>query len=190
MKKAEKVVRVGLDLDGVIARHSLGGFWVKVRKIKEKFLKRLRSPSYYYPKTIVEMNAWKIINWLRIPDKDGIKLIEQMRNNGYKFYLITGRFKFNYPLTIKWLKKYELFGFFEEVLVNTQDKDPIKFKLEMINKKKINCFVDDDLEVLSSFNKENLKLFWVVPGHRNGDENNHKHIISCSSLSDSLMKME
>jgi len=34
--------RIGLDLDGVVARHSLRGFWIRLRLLKEKFLKKMK----------------------------------------------------------------------------------------------------------------------------------------------------
>ena len=186
----KKEIRVGLDLDGVIAGHSLGGFWVRVRKFKERFLKKLHNRSYFYPKTFLEMTAWKVINWLRIPDREGVRQIATMEKEGYKFYLITGRFKFNYPSTIRWLKKYKIYDLFEKTLVNIEDQDPIKFKQTAIKREKISCFVDDDLEVLSSFTDEKLKLFWVVPGHRNGNENGHKHIVSCQNFYSALRTLQ
>lgn len=184
--------RVGLDLDGVIAKHALGGFWVRVRKIKEKFLKKLHTRAYYYPKSSFEKNTWKIINWLRLPDKEAMQLIKKLKDNGLKFYLITGRFNFNYPLTIKWLKKYKLFELFEKVHVNVEDIDPTKFKAGKIKSEKINFFVDDDLEVLSNLNGNgnSARLFWVVPKHRNGNENSLNGITTCYDLSDALRKME
>lgn len=186
----QKELKIGLDLDGVIAKHSLGGFWVRLRKIKEKFLKKIHNHSYFYPKTVLEINAWKIINWLRIPDKDGVKQIIRMKKEGWKFFLITGRFNFNNFLTVKWLKKYHLYDLFDKVLVNVGDEDPILFKSKQINKNKIDFFADDDLEVLHSFKTDCAKLYWVVPGHRNGNENGHKQITSCASLYEALVKMD
>ena len=190
-------VRIGCDLDGVVARHSLGGFWVKVRRLKEKLLKKAHSPKYYYPKSIFEKEAWKVINWLRVPDKEGVSLLRSIKlcllrerqKDGQLFFLITGRFEFNYPTTIKWLEKYKLSSLFEEVLVNIKDQDPIEFKVKEVGDQKITHFIDDDLEVLLALRKTGAKLYWVVPGHKDGKENHDSGIINCQNLKEALEKI-
>lgn len=187
--KKKTTIKIGLDLDGIVAKHSLGGFWVKVRLLKEKLLKKLHPESYYYPRTFLEKEAWKMINWLRIPDKEGINLLKKLKRKNLKFYLITGRFNFNYPSTIRWLKKYQLWPLFEKVLVNVDDRDPTEFKVDLVKKESINYFVDDDLEVLVALQKTPAKLFWVVPGHREGAENHGKRIVTCQSFVEALERM-
>lgn len=184
-----KKIRVGLDLDGVVAKHSLGGFWVKVRIIKEAILKGANSKKYYFPKTKLEQLAWMAINWCRVPDKKGIDLLKSLSEKKFRFFLISSRLRFNYPSTIKWLKKYGLLNLFEKVLLNTKDENPIYFKVEKIESEKIDFFVDDDLEVLIALCQTKAKLFWVVPEHRNGNENHEKKITACSSYKEALEKI-
>lgn len=190
MSREEKnKIRIGCDLDGVVARHSLGGLWVKIRILKEKILKKAKDKDYYYPKTELERTAWKLINWLRVPDEDGLNLFQKLKNENFDFYLITSRLKFNYSSTIKWLKKYKIFSLFEEVLVNVADENPVEFKLKAVEKNEINYFIDDDLEVLIKLCQTKAKLFWVVPGHRNGAENQQNQIETCSTFSEALKKI-
>lgn len=187
--KKIKEIRVGLDLDGVVAKHSLGGLWVKVRMIKEAVLKSSHSKKYFFPKTKLEQLAWVIINWYRVPDKKGINLLKSLGQKNFRFYLISSRLKFNYPSTIKWLKRYELFDLFEKIFLNTKDENPICFKVEKVESEKIDFFVDDDLEVLIALCQTKAKLFWVVPGHRNGDENHENKIVNCDSYKEALEKI-
>lgn len=182
-------IKIGCDLDGVVARHILGGIFVKIRVFKEKFLKKIHSKSYYYPQTKIEELAWIIINWWRVPDKEGVKLLKKFHSQGFYLFLITSRFKFNYPSTTKWLKKFSLFPLFTKVLVNVFDEDPINFKIKMVGQEKLDYFIDDDLEVLNALCQTEAKLYWVVPGHRNGDENGTQRIHNCQSLSDALTKI-
>ncbi|MGB9637467.1 MAG: hypothetical protein ACPLY7_01575 [Microgenomates group bacterium] len=188
MKKKNEI-RVGVDLDGVVAKHSFGGLWVKLRVGKEKFLKKVGSRTYYYPKTKIEQFTWLIINWSRVPDKEGLSLLKFLKKSGFRFYLISSRLNFNCPSTIKWLKKYKLIPLFEEVFLNNQDQNPISFKREKVKEKRIDYFVDDDLEVLEALCVTGAKLFWVVPGHRNGDENHHGKIQNCQSFKEALEKI-
>lgn len=182
-----KKIKIAFDLDGVVARHSLGGIWVKIRLLKEKILKKVHTKEYYYPKTGIEKAAWKVINYLRLPNKEGIDKIRKMRRqNKFSFYLVTSRFKFNYPSTIRWLKKYRLLPLFEKVLVNVEDQDPIKFKLIVVKREGLNYFIDDDLEVLRTLCQTPAKLLWMVPRHRTKKENNSYQIKTCQSLAEAL----
>lgn len=184
-----KEIRVGLDLDGVIARHSLGGFWVKIRIIKEAILKGTHSKEYYFPKTKLEQLAWIAINWYRVPDRRGIGLLKSLSGKKFCFFLISGRLKFNYSSTMKWLNKYKLLNLFKKVFLNTKDENPTYFKAEKIKGEKIDFFIDDDLEVLIALCQTEAKLFWVVPGHRNGDENHENKITNCGSYKEALEKI-
>jgi len=187
--KRKREIRVGVDLDGVVAKQSFGGFWIKLRILKEKFLKKIDSQTYYYPKTKLEQLAWLLINWYRVPDNDGLFLLKSLENRGFCFYLISSRLNFNCPSTIRWLEKYKLIPFFKEVLLNYQDQNPIAFKQEKVRDKKIDFFVDDDLEVLEALCSTDAKLFWVVPGHRQGKENHQGKIKNCQSLKEALEKI-
>lgn len=182
-------IKIGCDLDGVVAKHSLGGLWVKIRILKERILKKVKDKDYYYPKTELERFVWKVINWLRVPDKEGIDLLKKLKNENFSFYLATSRLKFNYPSTIKWLKKQNLLLIFKDVLVNVQDENPVEFKVKAVEKEKMDYFIDDDLEVLTQLCRTKAKLYWVVPGHRNGDENNENRITTCASFTEALKKI-
>lgn len=189
MESKGNKIRIGCDLDGVVAKHSLSGFWVKVRLLKEKLLKKTHTKEYYYPQTKIEQIAWVVINWLRIPDNKGVARLKDLRDKGCHFFLITSRFKFNDPSTQKWLKKYRLSSLFDKVIVNVQDKPPIDFKTDAITREKIDCFIDDDLEVLLALEKTRAKLYWVVPGHRSHLENHRQKIFSCHSFAEALQKI-
>jgi len=183
-----KVIRVGVDLDGVIAQHSLGGFWFKLRKFKERVLRRTHSPSYYFPETFVERNAWIIIDWLRQPFKERNLLLSLAKDKKIKFYLITGRFKFLERLTIKWLKRNKLFNCFEKVLINTDNLEPTKFKAQKINQLDLNFFIDDDLDTILALKKKTpAKLYWLMAVENK--EINDSRVIPARSLVEALKQI-
>lgn len=188
---SQEVPRIGVDLDGVIARHSLGGFWVVLRKVKERILKTTHSQKWYYPNTFLEKLAWRIINWLRVPfaDKGGF-FASLAKENKARFYLVTSRFKFLEKSTADWLKKYHLDKYFAEVLINNKDIDPLIFKAKTINDRGLDFFIDDDLDVIDYLKKNtNAKLFWVVPGHKDKKDNNHHDVESGDDFTDTLRKI-
>lgn len=187
----QKIIKIGVDLDGVVARHSLGGFWVVLRKLKERILKTTQSANWYYPNTFLEKLAWRIINWLRIPftDKDSF-FASLATDQKAEFYLVTSRFKFLENLTQGWLKKHGLDGHFAQVLINRQDSDPLIFKAKIINEHKLDFFIDDDLDVIDYLKKNTkAKLFWVVPGHKDKKDNNHHDVESGADFTDTLRKL-
>lgn len=187
----KKIIRIATDLDGVIATHSLKGFWVNLRILKEKILRKIHSPAYYYPSTIIEKSAWKVINWLRKPFSDGDGLFPQLaEKKDVQFYLVTGRFRFLEKQTKDWLKEHHLKEFFHKILVNVDDIDPIVFKAKIIKKFNLDYFIDDDLGVLNYLKKHTkAKLYWIVPGPHRKSENSDNQIENCNGFLDALRKI-
>lgn len=189
MKQA--IPQIGVDLDGVVARHSLGGFWVVLRKLKERMLKTTHSQKWYYPSTFLEKFAWKIINQLRVPFTDKNNFLAFLaRENKAEFYLVTSRFEFLENLTQNWLKKYHLDQYFTKILINNKDINPLIFKAKTINDRALDFFIDDDLEVIDYLKKNTkTKLFWVIPGHKNKRDNNHHDVESGDDFIDTLKRL-
>ena len=153
-------IKVGFDLDGVIAQHTLGGFWFRLRKLKEKILKKTDGKEYYYPKSFLEKAAWLIIDWCRPPLKEKKVFCALVKDKKFQFFLITGRFKFLDKLTRKWLKKHQLTDCFEQIFVNVKNKDPRKFKNQKIQELNLDYFIDDEKETVRFLRKRVLtKIF-------------------------------
>ena len=146
-------------MDGVIARHTLGGFWFRARRLKEKILKKSHDQAYY-PKNPLEKIAWLVIDWCRPALKEKKEFCSLAKEGKFKFYLITGRFRFLEKLTRQWLKKHGLADCFQEIVINVQDQDPMKFKLAKIKRLKLDCFIDDEKEVVSFLRQQtSAKIF-------------------------------
>ena len=69
-------IRIGFDLDGVIAAHPFGGLFLALRKWKERWLFKSHNSRYYYPDTALEKHIWKLINGFRPPTKKARELLE------------------------------------------------------------------------------------------------------------------
>lgn len=152
--------RIGFDLDGVIAQHVLAGFWFKLRKLKEKILRKSHDQTYYYPKSSLERLAWRFIDWGRPPLQEKKEFCRLAKKRNFEFYLITGRFRFLEKLTRQWLKKYGLADCFQEIVINVQDQDPMKFKLAKIKSLKLDYFIDDEEEVVNFLRQQtSAKIF-------------------------------
>jgi uncharacterized HAD superfamily protein len=187
MVAKSKIIKIGFDLDGVVARHAMGGFWVWARKFKEKVFKKAKLRNYYYPGRI-ERYGWTWINKRRKPFVDEGGLLKAMSSDeNKKLYLVTSRLKFLEEMTIEWLKEYSLLSCFEEILTNVDDVDPFVFKARAIKTLSLDIFIDDDLEIINFLKKKTRsKLFWVVPRYRNRKENRDRKVIPCGSLAEAL----
>lgn len=187
----KKPIRIGLDLDGVLAQHALGGLWIWLRKFKEKILKSARFSSYYYPTNFLEKRAWIIIDDAKRPFKDKNDFFASLaKKRGIQLYLVTGRFKFLEKLTENWLAKYRLITYFHQVLINTNDIDPDVFKAEIINDLDLDFFVDDDLELINFLKKRTrARFYWIVPSHKKKSDNNDGRIENCQNVLEALRKI-
>lgn len=184
------IIKIGVDLDGVIARHDLGGFWIWLRKLKEE-IKKKHVINYYYPSNYFERIAWKVINNRRKLFVDHDNIFRKLsQHNEFHFYLITGRFKFLEELTLSWLEKHNLISYFRKVIINLKDIDPSIFKTRQINKLSLDYFIDDDLDTLNLLKKKTkTKLFWVVPKHKDKNQNNDSGVISSKDFTEALSEL-
>lgn len=185
-------LKVGVDMDGVIARHDFGETWFRLRKLKEKLFKKTHLYNYYYPSSYFERLAWKEINKRRMPFIDNDALFQKLVNrNKIQFFLITGRFKFLEQLTFDWLKKHELNNYFNKIMINTEDIEPQLFKSKAIRDLKINCFIDDDLETIRYLrSKTKAHLFWIVPNYQDKNEKKDNRITACNEFSETLKRID
>jgi len=181
-------IRIGFDLDGVIAQHSLDGLWVQLRKIKEKILKKKHSSCYYYPSMWLEKRAWMLIDSRKRPFVDEKNTFNSLaKKRELQFFLVTGRFQFLEKLTRKWLTKHDLINNFRQLFINIEDIDPIIFKTRAINNLKLDFFIDDDLETINVLKKKTkAKFFWIVPPHKSESENNDNRVKSCTRILEAL----
>lgn len=158
-----KVIKVGLDLDGVLAEHPLGGVFFYIRQAKEKILKKVKEKKYYYPGTRLERTSWVLINSIRRPNRKGMTVLKSLVDEGkIEAYVITSRFKFLEQMTFRWLKFFKIFDKLKAVYVNSDDKFPNEFKAKTINDLGIEIYIDDDYEAIDFLSKSTkARLFWL-----------------------------
>ncbi|MDD3679396.1 MAG: hypothetical protein PHX72_00860 [Candidatus Shapirobacteria bacterium] len=187
-----KIIKIGFDLDGVLARHYLDRFWFRMRKKKEKKIIATDGLNYFYPKSRLEKAVLTTINRLRkISSSDKKKIKGWSCRQGVEIYLVTGRFGFLRTPTLKWLEKNSLVDCFSKVFINQKNQDPVQFKSLMINNQGLDIFIDDDLEVLEKLSSSTkAKLFWLVPNWRQIKENGHKNIVAVNSIKEALSRID
>lgn len=143
----EKIIKIGLDLDGVIIDKppiipkSLLEWLVRSHKS--------RRLAYRYPRFVLE----RALRWLthhpffRPPIKENLELIKKFKRNSYQLYVISGRYSFLEGRTKQWLHHYHLENYFEGVFINLKNEQPHLFKEKKIKELDIDLFIDDDLPI-------------------------------------------
>lgn len=153
-----KIIKIGFDLDGVIIDKPP---LIPKKLIEWLYRGRINTElSYRFPNTKIE----RYIRWLshhpilRPPIKKNIKNIQALsKNKKYRLYAISSRYGFLEKRTKEWLDFYKLNDLFDEVHLNLDNNQPHKYKEKMINKLKINVFVDDDPLLINFLRKKIVK---------------------------------
>ncbi len=101
---------------------------------------------------------------LRQPIKENIEFMRNLASkNTHRHYLISSRLGFLKNKTLNIIKKHKLNKLFEDLYFNFDNKQAHLFKNEIIQKLKIDLYVDDDRELLIFLAKKNpkTKFFWL-----------------------------
>jgi len=152
----KQIVRVGLDLDGVILYNPVRGARSFAKILKNLFLKS-EETDFYIPKT----KLYKTSIFASLGYEDVIKLI---KNRKIEAYIISGRYKFLKNDFNEWLEKLNVKKYFKDCLLNENDEQPYIFKQRMLNKLKINIYIEDNWDIIKQLKKscKNVKLFWIT----------------------------
>lgn len=154
---AGKRIRIGFDLDGVI----IGKPFFIPQILMEKLVRRKvdHQLEYRFPESKYE----RLIRYLshhplfRSPINKNIELIRELsKSDRYELYVVSSRYSFLEGRTKEWFKYYKLRNFFKEIYINLKNEQPHLYKERMINKLKLNAFIDDDKPLLE-YLKRNVK---------------------------------
>ncbi len=152
-----KVIKVGLDLDGVIVD--------KPPLISKNLLEWLvrshqsKGLAYRFPES-------KIEQWLRIfthhplfrpPIKKNLEFVKKLAKKGkYRLYLVSARYSFLEERTWQWLRFHQIDHLFAAVHLNLKNEQPHLFKEKVIRKLNPDFFIDDDFP-LTKYLRKNLE---------------------------------
>lgn len=142
---AQKIIRVGLDLDGVIIN--------KPPAIPKRVIEWLirshtnHQKKYRFPKTKLEQwvriksHHWK----LRQPLNQNLRAVQNLaESKKYNIYFVSSRFSFLKAQTKNWFKYYFPNFDYKKVFLNRENKQPHLFKEKMIKKLKLDYYFEDD----------------------------------------------
>ena len=156
-------MNIGFDLDKIFIDYP---FFVPDFIIDKLYKKKAKGKLIYRipgkPEQMLRLLIHQPI--FRQPIKENLEFIKKLTaENTHNHYLISGRFGFLKNRTDKLVKKYGFDKLFKELYFNFENVQTHLFKNSVIQKLKINRYVDDDLPLLTFLAKENpkTKFFWL-----------------------------
>lgn len=102
--------------------------------------------------------------FLRKPIRENLTFVKNLKQqNNAKYYLISSRFSFLKKRTEEIVQENNLNLIFDDMFFNFKNQQPHIFKNKIIEKLKLNCYIDDDLALLLFLAKRNLntKFYWL-----------------------------
>ncbi|MGH7203542.1 MAG: hypothetical protein ACREHC_03815 [Candidatus Levyibacteriota bacterium] len=117
---------------------------------------------------------------LRRGIRKNLTFLRSIPKEKHQLYLISSRFKFLEPQTVRLVKTYGLDEIFDEMYFNYDNRQPHEFKNDVLKKLKLDIFVDDDLSLVRYVAKDNpkTKFFWYDQSKHTGTIEKNIHAIS------------
>jgi hypothetical protein len=127
---------------------------------------------------------------LRPPIKKNLAFLHEIAKADHQLYLISSRYNFLREITNKLIKKYKFDKLFSELHFNFENKQAHIFKSEIINKLKLDAYIDDDLHLLKYVAGRNnkIRLFWLNNKLDKKIGSNIKAITDIRQMQEDLLK--
>ncbi len=155
-------MKIGFDLDKVFIDYPPffpSGLFDRLYKKKDPDVLLYRIPNY------PEQLGRKLLHlpFLRPPIKKNLTILRNIPKSTNKLYLISSRYKFLKNETNRLVKKHQLNKTFDALYFNFTNKQPHLFKEDVLNKLKLDIYIDDDLSLLQHVAKSNPKtmFYWL-----------------------------
>lgn len=158
----KKIIRIGLDFDGVVAYNPFRIIRAPVAFIK-RYIFGVKKLSFYTPRSHWERIFWIIVHESSMFPAIGVDTVRRAcKKKNVEFYLVTARFHFLQPSLYRWLRRNNLCDVFHAIHINQEDKQPHLHKLAVINKLHLDYFVEDNWDIVQFLRgKTKTKIFWV-----------------------------
>ncbi len=158
----KRKVRVGFDFDGVVAYNPFRVVRAPLAFVKRNIL-GVKKLKFWYPKSKWQQIFWIILHESSIYPAKGIDLLRKMVADGaIEAHLITGRYSFLDNHLSSWLKRHKLNIIFKTINLNKGNEQPHLFKARLINKYKLDYFIEDNLDIVTYLHgRQKAQIFWI-----------------------------
>ncbi len=155
-------IEVGFDFDGVIAYNPFRLIRSPVTFVKRNIF-GARELKFWYPKKKWQQIFWTILHESSVFPSKGIGLLQRLiEEDKIEAHLITARYSFLDDHLHKWLEKHNLKKIFKTINLNKKDEQPHLFKEKMLQKYKLDIFIEDNLDIVRYLHGRNrTKIYWI-----------------------------
>lgn len=122
--------------------------------------------------------------FLRPGIKNNLSFLKEISKKDNQLFLISSRFKFLEKETYRLIRKHKLDHVFDGLYFNFENKQPHLFKDEVIQKLKLDLYIDDDLSLLRHVAKGSEKTFFFWLNPKNNLQKVTSNIYAIKKLSD------
>lgn len=157
-------IKIGFDMDGVILFNPSRIFRSLISKSKKAHLIHRQELEFYHPNSPLEDFFWLLIHKSSFKLAAGFQELEELAlNNRLELYVISARFACLKPDTKRWLKVINRRQIFKNLYFNDKDEQPHLFKKRMVEKLKLDYFVEDNWDVVSYLakNQKQTQIWWL-----------------------------
>jgi hypothetical protein len=160
MKK--KILRIGLDFDGVVAYNPARIIRAPVTYVKRKLIGE-RKLRFYIPKSPFERFVWAVLHESSVFPALGASRLRKMSTlPGVEFYLISARFGYLQPNLYRFLRFFGMFDIFTAIRINVLDRQPHLHKHETIRELGLDYFIEDNWDIVEYLNgKMKTRIMWI-----------------------------
>jgi hypothetical protein len=161
MKK--KIIKIGLDFDGVVAYNPARLARFPISFIKEQFFGE-RKVHFFVPKTPLSKFVWSLAHETSMFPSVGATLLRDLTRRGViEVHLITGRFGYLEPNLRSFLERWRLAKCFKSITVNKHEEQPHLFKERIVRAKKLDYYVEDNWDIVQYLASRKLrtKIHWI-----------------------------
>lgn len=144
----KKVLRIGVDFDGVVAYNPFRIFRAFVTGFKRKVLKKI-GLKFFIPKTGWQRTIWGVLHESSVFPARGVDLLKEAVENGsIEVHLVTGRYSYLNRSLDQWLDRYRLRSYFKSINLNEKNDQPHLFKKRVIERYKFDYFIEDNWDIV------------------------------------------
>ncbi|HPS40792.1 MAG TPA: hypothetical protein PLQ50_02175 [Candidatus Woesebacteria bacterium] len=159
-----KKIRIGFDLDGVILTNHIRVLRSLISRSKKAHLFPRQELEFYHPNSSVEDFLWLLVHKSSFKLANGFHELEQLAlDQKIDIYVVSARFACLKNDTAQWRKIIDRRHVFKGMYFNDQDEQPHFFKKQMIEKLKLDYFVEDNWDVASYLanNQKQVQIWWL-----------------------------
>ncbi len=148
------VQKISFDFDGVFMRHFLNRHWTPASKVeKENEFKKTKLRKKF------DVFVHAGLGLLRPEIKGSKTVLDRLTDK--KLAITTSRRSTVKESTIKWLKKRDLYKYFEDAYFNEHNLAPHLFKEKVLKEKGFHLHIDDDYDTLIELTSRLPNVFFI-----------------------------